>query len=311
MADWKTTARYYPFSRFVRETFGCKVRKITVNGGFSCPNRDGTIGVGGCSFCVNESFSPAANREPLPIREQVAQAIAQAKGRGRDEKFMVYFQPFTNTYADVATLKKRYDEAVAHEDVVALAIGTRPDCVPDEVLDLVESYTSRCQVWIEYGLQSAHDHTLDRINRGHGWTEFQNAVTLTHPRAILVCAHVILGLPGETRDDMRQTANRLAALDIDGVKLHHLAIVRGSPLEEEHRRGLVPTLTSHEYASLAADMLERLPETVVVQRLVGDTRGGLLVAPVWSETKQQVLAAITQELGQRDSCQGALWRPSQ
>ena len=311
LADWQTTTRYYPFSRFVRETFGCKVRKVVVNGGFSCPNRDGTIGGGGCSYCVNESFSPAADKQPLPIHEQVAQAIAQARERGREEKFMVYLQPFTNTYADVATLKSRYDEAVAHEEVVALAIGTRPDCVPDDVLDLIESYTARGQVWIEYGLQSASDRTLERINRGHGWAEFEDAVTRTRPRGILVCAHVILGLPGETRDDMRETANRLAALGIDGVKLHHLAIVRGSPLAEEFRRGLVPTLTSRDYASLAADMLERLPETVAVQRLVGDTCGDLLIAPVWAETKQQIIAAITEELAQRGSCQGALWRLGQ
>ena len=311
MADWKTTARYYPFSRFLRETFGSRVRKITVNGGFSCPNRDGTVGVGGCSFCVNESFSRAADAQPLPIRQQVAQAIAQAKERGRDEKFMVYFQPFTNTYADTKTLKERYDEAVAHEDVVALAIGTRPDCVPDEVLDLIESYTSRGQVWVEYGLQSSHDRTLDRINRGHGWAEFEDAVTRTRPRGILVCAHVILGLPGEKRDDMRETASRLAAVGIDGIKLHHLTIVRGSTLEADHRRGLVPTLTSRDYVSLAADLLERLPATVVVQRLVGDTRGGLLVAPIWEETKQQVIAAITAEFGRRDTRQGALWEGDQ
>lgn len=318
LIDWESTTRYYPFSRFLRENFGCKVRKITVDGGFTCPNRDGTVGAGGCAYCVNRSFSPAVQGERLSIREQVARGIQRVRGprgvetqqaaryeRG-DTKFIVYFQPFTNTYADVQTLRQRYDDAVAHEGVVGLAIGTRPDCVPDEVLDLIESYTSRFQVWLEYGLQSAHDRALDRINRGHHWAEFADAAARTQGRGIYICAHVILGLPGETREDMKQTAERVGSLGIDGIKLHHLAIVKGSRLEREYGQGAIETLSCQDYVSLAADFLERLPSTVVVQRLVGDTYGDLLVAPKWLEAKPQIIAAITAELGRRGSHQGAL-----
>lgn len=306
LADWKSTTRYYPFSQFLRENFGCRVRKITVDGGFTCPNRDGTVGSGGCAYCVNRSFSPAVQGGRLSVREQVARGIQRIPGRRGDTKFIAYFQPFTNTYAELPILRQRYDEALEHEAVVGLAIGTRPDCVPDEVLDLVQSYTSRCQVWLEYGLQSAHDHTLDRINRGHHWAEFEDAVARTRGRGIYVCAHVILGLPGETPAHMRQTAERTAALGIDGIKLHHLAIVKGSRLEQSYRHGEITMLDCEQYVSVTADFLERLPATAVVQRLVGDTYGDLLVAPVWWKTKPQIIAAITAELRRRGSHQGAL-----
>ena len=306
MDDWKSTTRYYAFSRFLRETFGCEVRRITINGGFGCPNRDGTVGVGGCTFCVNPSFSPAADGEATSIREQVLGAISKARERGFTGKFLVYFQPFTNTHADVAALRSRYDEALCHDDLVGLALGTRPDCVPNDVLDLVRSYTGRYQVWLEYGLQSCHDRTLDRVNRGHHWDAFVDAVARTNARGILVCAHLILGLPGETHDDIRQTAERVAELGIDGVKLRQLDIVEGAPLAEEYRRGKVATLSCEEYVSLAADFLERVSGSVVVQRLAGETRGGSLIAPKWQESKSQVLSAITNELRDRGTWQGAV-----
>ena len=309
MHDWKTTTRYYPLRRFFRETLGCDVRKVTVNGGFGCPNRDGTIGEGGCSFCVNESFSPVAADDAPNIRKQVLGAISQAESRGGAGKFLVYFQPFTNTHAEVDTLRAGYDEALCHDDIVGLSIGTRPDCVPDEVLDLVQSYTDPYQVWLEYGLQSCHDATLDRLNRGHHWDAFADAVERTKGRGILVCAHVILGLPGETREHMRQTAERLADVGVDGIKLRQLVIVKGAPIEAEYQRGEVATLTCEEYVSLAGDFLERLPESTVVQRLVGDTSDDLLVAPKWQESKSQVLSAITEELRWRGALQGALWEP--
>jgi len=307
-SDWQTTTRYYGFAKYLRDQFDRPVRKITVDAGFGCPNRDGTIGVGGCSFCVNDSFSPATGMAALSVRDQIVKGIkrSDASGASADTAFIVYFQPFTNTHADVQTLRQAYGQALCGDRVVGLAVGTRPDCVPDEVLDLIQGYTEHSQVWIEYGVQSSHDRTLDRIGRGHHWDSVVDAVTRTRGRGILVCAHVILGLPGETRDDMRVTAERLALLGIDGIKLHHLAIVRGSRMEAEHERGEITLLASDEYASLAADLLERLPQHVVVQRLVGDTRGDLLVAPKWDETKQQVIAAITAELQRHGTHQGAL-----
>jgi radical SAM protein (TIGR01212 family) len=305
-SNWKKPPRYHPFSRFLRATLGADVRRVTVNGGFGCPNRDGTIGVGGCTFCVNPSFSPVAEEETLSLREQVTGALARARERGYSGRFFVYFQPFTNTHADVATLRRRYDEALCDDGIVGLAVGTRPDCVPEEVLVCVQSYTDRYQVWLEYGLQSCHDATLCRVNRGHTWGQFVDAVERTKGRGLLICVHAILGLPGETREHMRQTAERVAGLGIDGIKLRQLAIVKGAQMEAEHQRGEIATLTSEEYVSFAADFLERLPASVVIQRLVGDTPGDLLLAPKWEETKSQVLSAITNELRSRGTWQGAL-----
>lgn len=303
--SWKTTTRYYSFTRYLRETFGRPVRKVPVHGGFGCPNRDGTVGRNGCTFCVNAAFSPVAGARWGSPGKQAAQAIARARERGFGGKFLIYFQPFTNTYAPVDTLRRRYDEAVSHPEVVGLAVGTRPDCVPEPVLDLLESYKDRYQVWVEYGIQSAHDETLRRIRRGHDWQAAEDAVTRTRARGLLVCAHVILGLPGETREHMLETACRLAELGIDGIKLHQLAVVEGAPLEAEYRRGHVSPLRCDEYVSLAADVLERLPERVVIQRLVGDTYGDLLVAPQWPQSKAQVVSAVTNELRRRGRWQGA------
>lgn len=301
MNDWTTTTRYYAFSRYLRETFGCKVQKIPVTAGFTCPNRDGAVGTRGCTFCANESFSPAAAQHGESIRGQVLRGMESS----RASKFIAYFQPFTNTYADLDTLRRRYDEALL-PDVIGLAIGTRPDCVADPVLDLIESYTARAQLWLEYGVQSCHDRTLDRIARGHRWCDVVDAVRRTQGRGILICAHIILGLPGESVDDVRVTAERIAELGIDGVKLHHLAVVKGTPLEAEYRAGKIDTLSVEQYVALAADVLERLPGRVVVQRLVGDTRGDWLVAPKWPVAKGQVLSAITCELARRNTHQGSL-----
>jgi len=303
---WLRERRYYPFSCFLRAAFGCKVHKVTIHAGFTCPNRDGRVGVGGCIYCVNASFSHPAKGPMKPIREQVAVGTRFMRERYGAEKFIAYFQAFSNTYADVSTLKARYDEALSvDKDIVGLSIGTRPDCVPDEVLDLVQSYTERYHVWLEYGIQSVHDRTLRIINRGHSLATFEDAIRRTKGRGIRICAHVILGLPGETWDDMMQTAEVVCGLGVDGIKIHHLYVAKDTPLAERHARGEVPTFTVEEYVPLAADFLERISPDIAVQRLVGDTHGGLLVAPIWPKSKPEVFAAIERELARRDSCQGA------
>ena len=297
---------YYPFSEYLRRRFGCKVHKVSLHAGFTCPNRDGTIGVGGCTYCVNESFSPQAGRARRPIREQMRAGMAYMARRYGAEKFLAYFQAFTNTYADVPTLRARYNEAIGFPDVVGLAIGTRPDCVPDDVLDLVQSYTERLEVWIEYGLQSAHDETLDRINRGHHVDAFCDAVERTKGRGIRICVHLILGLPGETRHDMMETARVVREVGIDGIKLHHLYIARGTAMEKEYRAGAVDVFVAQEYVAVACDFLERIPAGVIVQRLVGDTTStSVLVAPTWPYPKSKVLAMITQEFRRRGTTQGS------
>ncbi len=227
------------------------------------------------------------------------------RSRYRAEKFIAYFQAFTNTYADVETLKRCYDEALRFPDVVGLSIGTRPDCVPDDVLDLIQGYASRWHVWVEYGLQSMHDATLDFINRGHHYGDFVDAVRRTRERGINICAHVILGLPDESREDMMETAWGVSSLGVEGIKLHHLYVARGTPLETLYRLGKIHVLSHGEYIELAADFLERISPDITIQRLVGDVTSDMLVAPKWPVSKEVVLRGITEELVRRKSCQGA------
>ncbi len=301
---WLAERRYYSFSDYLRRHFGFKVYKVSIDAGFTCPNRDGTKGVGGCSYCVNASFSPNVGRM-LPISEQVRRGMEFMRRRYGAEKFIAYFQAFTNTYADVQTLKSRYDEAIQFPDVVGLSIGTRPDCVPEEVLELIDGYTERYHVWVEYGLQSIHDKTLDLINRGHHYEEFADAVRRTQARGINTCAHVILGLPGEDWEDMMETARAVSDVGINGIKLHHLYVAKGTPMEKLYRGGELRVVGWEEYVKLAADFLERISPDITVQRLVGDVSSELLIAPKWPVAKAVVLRRITEELIRRDSYQGA------
>ncbi len=304
---WQREERYYSFGRYLRERFQFKVHKIPIHAGFTCPNRDGYKGSGGCTFCANESFSPnARGTSTPPIKEQIRSGKEFLRSRYDAEKFIVYFQAFSNTYADVQTLKSRYDEAMGDEDVIGLSIGTRPDCVSDEVLELINSYTSTHHVWIEYGLQSIHDRTLRRINRCHTYQEFEDAVYRTRTLGgINVCAHVILGLPGEDHSDMMATARKVSVLGIEGIKLHHLYVARDTVLEKEYGLGKVKTMEMEEYVSIASDFLENLSPDITVQRLMGDTRGDSLVSPIWPASKAEVIRAITGELRCRGSFQGA------
>ncbi len=298
--------RFYPYSQFLKERFGCKVYKLTVDAGFTCPNRDGTKGRGGCIYCENSSFSPAAGSR-LSVREQVDKEKRLAEGRYGASRFIAYFQPFSNTYAPVGKLRELHDEALSVEGVVGLSLGTRPDCVPDDVLDYLEGLARRTHLWVEFGLQSSHDETLGLINRGHTFAEFEDAVRRTQGRGIFICVHLILGLPGESREMIRETAARIAGLGIDGVKLHHLHVVRDTVLAQMHAKGGVDLLGMEEYVLLCADVLERLPPWTVLQRFVGDVQGDSLIAPKWNEGKLRVLEAIQEELGRRGTQQGALY----
>lgn len=303
---WLKSHRYYPFSYFLRENFPVKVHKISIHAGFTCPNRDGLAGVGGCTYCANESFSPNVRETIAPIKEQVENGIKFLKRRYGSEKFIAYFQAFTNTYADVDTLKDRYDEALLNKDVIGLSIGTRPDCITDDILELIHSYTEEYHVWVEYGLQSIHDRTLQLVNRGHDYKSFEDAVLLTKQKeGIKICAHVILGLPGEDWNDMMETAGTVSALGIDGIKIHHLYIAKNTAMANDYLKGKIKTMKMEEYVSLACDFLERISADIVIQRLVGDTHGDFLISPVWNATKGEVFAAITNELKHRNSYQGA------
>lgn len=296
--------RYHPFSHFLQKRFGTKVFRVTVDAGLTCPNVDGTVAVGGCVYCDNRSFSPNRRLPRATVREQIDRAMAFLTRRYQADRFLAYFQAATNTYAPVARLRRLYDEALAHPQVVGLAVGTRPDCVPDDVLDLLQRYARDRYVCLELGLQSIHDRSLDWMNRGHHYDAFVDAVRRCQGRGLDLCAHVILGLPGESRADMLATADALAALPVNAVKVHNLHVVRDTPLEAMYRAGSVRVLDFDEYVGLACDFLERLPPGMVIQRLNGDAPPDYLVAPAWCLDKPRVLAAIQAELERRDSWQG-------
>ena len=296
--------RYRDFNSYLREIFGCRVQKITVDAGLNCPNRDGTISTGGCIYCNARGSGTGAHAKGISVKQQLEDGRLYLSRRYKASKFLAYFQSFSNTYAPIEKLKELYDAALSVEGVVGLCIGTRPDCVNEAVLSLLESYSRNYLIWIEYGLQSAHDKTLAIINRGHDFACFRQAIELTKGRNIRICAHVILGLPGETRADMLDTAQRIAESGLDGVKLHLLYVVRGTPMETLYCNGKYRCLEQSEYVDLICDVLERLPENMVIQRLTGDPHPEELIAPQWALKKAQTLSLIQETLEKRDSWQG-------
>jgi radical SAM protein (TIGR01212 family) len=304
----------FTLGKFMRSQFGQRVQKLSIDGGFTCPNRDGTKSKGGCTYCNNRSFSLGVGNDRLSIREQIETQINRVRLRGRRkaELFLAYFQSFSNTYAPVERLRQLYDEALSVPEVVGLDIATRPDCVPDPVLDLLQDYAQRTHLWLELGLESSHDRTLAKINRGHTWAEFESAMRRSSGRGMNLCVHMILGLPGETPEMMRQSATRLGQLMAEveapaiGIKLHHLHIVKGTALAKDYAGGNIATLTPEEYVPLVCDFLERLPEKTVIQRFMGDTLGDTLIAPHWQVAKSQILNAIAAEFGRRGTHPGSL-----
>lgn len=299
-------SRYYDLNTYFRRNFGVRVHKLTVDAGLTCPNRDGRLGWNGCIYCNARGSGTGAYARGISITRQLEESKQAVARRFKAKKFMAYFQSFSNTYAPVDHLRSLYEEALAVEDVIGLSIGTRPDCVNEPVLTLLETYARDHLIWIEYGLQSAHDATLALIRRGHSAAVFEQAVHATAGRGIRICAHIILGLPGETAKHMHATAEFLARLPIDGVKLHLLYVIRGTPMEALYRAGRYRCLEQEEYIRLVCDVLERLPEGVVIQRLTGDPHPGELVAPQWALQKAETLNLIRQEFERRDSRQGML-----
>lgn len=296
--------RYNAFSAALRKRYPFAVRKIPIDAGFTCPNRDGVKATGGCTYCENRSFAPGAVGPPRTIERQIEEAMAFYRERYATEHFIVYFQAYTNTYAPVAELAAIYGRALKFPNVVGMSIGTRPDCVPEAVLDLVAGYAKRMDVWLELGLESSHDRTLAWLNRAHTYAEFEDAVKRASGRGFEIAAHTIFGLPGETREEMLQTAERLALLPVDSVKIHHFYVSRNTVLAEAYARGEFGVMTLDEWAALAADVLERLPESMTIQRLVGELGGRYVVAPLWDVPKHAVLARIEGELERRGTAQG-------
>ncbi len=298
-----TDKRYNQFSAHLKNKFGAKVYKITIDAGFSCPNRDGTISNGGCIFCDDGGSFSQAHSNLLSIEEQVNVGAETLKNRFKAQKFMSYFQAFSNTYKPVGELEKIYNSALKHPDVIGISIGTRPDCIDDEKIKLISSYKDDYYTWVEYGLQSIHDKTLKKINRGHDFDCFLRAYEKTKQAGLNVCAHVIFGL-WESHDEIMQTAQRLATLGIDGVKIHMLCALEGTKLANMYKNGEIDFMSEDEYIQTVCDFLEYLPQTTTIHRLAGNGLSTELIAPRWIGKKLDCLNKIDREFLKRNSWQG-------
>ena len=299
--------RYNDFNTYLRSIFDCRVQKITIDAGLSCPNRNGTISTGGCIYCNARGSGTGAHAKGLSVTDQIIHGKRALSKRYKAKKFIAYFQSFSNTYGPFDRLKILYEQALAIEDVVGLSIGTRPDCVNEQILELLQSYVKKHLVWIEYGLQSANDSTLAFINRGHDVKCFKKAVAATKNRGIKICAHVILGLPNEKKTHVLETARAVSDMEIDGIKIHLLYVVRGTKLDRLYAAGEYRCLEQQQYADLVCDFLEHIPKNMVIQRLTGDPHPEELVAPLWALKKTENMALIKEILEKRDSWQGKLW----
>lgn len=299
---------YHSFSDYLWNKYNRRVLKIPINAGLTCPNRDGTVGSEGCIFCSPDGSATPGMTASMSIEEQIDLAKKSFKRSDPDTRYIAYFQAFTNTYGPLLLLKRLYDLTVARDEVIGLMIGTRPDCLPDEVLDLVASYrTPGFELWLEIGMQSSHDKSLEFLRRGHTNGATIDAVRRAALRDIPVCAHLILGIPGETWQDMMATAAALRDMAVRGVKFHHLHVISGTALERSFREGRIPMLTMKEYVSLLCDFIERLSPEILIHRLSGDREENTLVAPRWGLHKGTVMKAVEDEFVRRGSFQGFLY----
>jgi hypothetical protein len=321
---------YFAYSFYLRQRFETRVQRVSLDAGFTCPNVDGSVATGGCTFCDNRSFSPSRRLPRAGIRGQLDHSIHRMRLRYKNcHHFLAYFQPATNTYAPVERLRPLYEDALAHPQVVGLAIGTRPDCVPDDVLDLLEELANRPRhvaeslrdserasrrdastcagrtyLSVEYGIQTIHDRSLDWMNRGHHHDATIDALGRSHGRGFEIGAHVMLGLPGETHDDMLATARELGRLGVDAVKIHNLYCVKNTPLADQVACGEVQLMERDEYVETIVDFIELLPPTMIVDRISGDAPPDYFIGPSWCLDKQAVRAAVLAEFARRGSWQG-------
>lgn len=315
---------YNSYSAYFRSRFGTRMQKLSVDAGFSCPNRDGTLGTGGCTFCTNEAFNPSYCRRVATITEQLDEGIAFHRRRYRSAAhYLAYFQAYSNTYASLEVLRQRYEEALRHPDVAGIVVGTRPDCVDDRVLDYLASLSKRCYVAVEYGIESCHDRTLLAVNRGHDFACTQRAIRATADRDLPVGGHLILGLPGESRCDILAEVTQLNALPLTTVKLHQLQILKGTPMERQYRddesfRRSLLSFSLDSYISLVCDLLERLRPDLVIERLAGEVPPRFQACPERSFRRpdgrllrnEEIPALVNAELARRGTRQGSLYNPS-
>lgn len=299
LADYVNT-----FGQYLLNKYGQRVHKVALDAGLTCPNRDGSKGIGGCSFCNNASFNPG-QRQPKSIDEQLAAGRRIIPRRTGAHRYLAYFQAYTNTYGDTHTLDRLYRQALNHQDIIGLSVGTRPDCVPSSVLDLLCRYRDQGhEVWLELGLQSAHDRSLQAVNRGHSFRDYEHALNAARSRGLPVCTHLILGLPGENERAMASSFDRVMQLGTDGLKLHPLHVVKGTQLARQWRRNEYRPLTMKHYIRMACDLIEATPSSVIYHRVTGTAPSELLLAPAWCSKKWTVINGIETFLKSRGTRQG-------
>ncbi|MBF0557727.1 MAG: TIGR01212 family radical SAM protein [Nitrospirae bacterium] len=297
--------RYNAFGPWLRKRFGTIVYKVNVDAGFTCPNRDGTLGVTGCIYCNNSSFRPSECKSEIPLSKQIRDGITYLSGRYKASKFLVYFQPYTNTYASVNELADAYGQALAEPGVIGLAIGTRPDCVDPEKIELLQSLAEKHFVLVEYGLQSMYDKSLDYILRGHDYQTFLDAVEMTTGKGIHIGAHIIAGLPTETLDETLAMADELSNLPIGFLKIHQLQIVKNTPLATAYLSDPFPTFAYEEYLDFLVNFVERLSPEIVLQRFFATSPDAILIAPIWGKTRQEIIIDIEKRFAERKAVQGS------
>ncbi len=299
---------YYKFSHFLKQRYGEKVWKICVDAGFSCPNRNPENNSNGCIFCRVDSFSKMQSRQNIDVVEQIDNGIRLAQERFQIQKYIVYFQASTNTYAPLPVLRQLFKNATRHKGVVGLSIATRPDCLPPGVMDLLSEIASETDLWIELGLQSIHDSTLTRINRGHTFKTYTKALTLLKFLPLRICTHVMIGLPGEGHKDIMATADEIAHSGIDEVKIHPLLILRDTSLAKMYNNNKTDVLSLEKYAEWVCDFIERLPPNMVIQRLTAEAPENILIEPRWTLNKHQVFQKVEEKFRKRKSKQGQLFQ---
>lgn len=301
--DWHGK-RYYSFDSFLKNRFGEKIYKVSLDGGFTCPNRDGTIGTGGCIFCSEGGSGDFASDARLSVSDQITQGISLVAAKNPSSRYIAYFQAFTNTYAPVSRLRKLFTEAIEDSRIAALAIGTRPDCLPDNVLALLKELNERKPVFVELGLQTIHPVTAGLIRRGYPLSCFEEAVRNLSSIGVWTVVHLILGLPGETEDMMLESVRYLNSLPIHGVKFSMLHILKGTDLADIYREKPFPVFTMESYVNLILQCIGNLRNDIVIHRLTGDGPKDLLIAPLWSLRKRTVLNNIAHQLKVQDIRQG-------
>lgn len=300
--------RYHTWNYHLRQTFGHKVFKVALDGGFDCPNRDGTVAYGGCTFCSAAGSGDFAGNRVDDLTTQFQDIKEKMHSKWKDGKYMAYFQAYTNTHGPIEELKEKFESVLSQEGVVGISIATRPDCLPDEVVEYLAELNKRTYLWVELGLQTVHERTALLINRAHDYQCYVEGVNKLRKHNIRICSHIINGLPLESYDMMMTTAKEVAKLDVQGIKIHLLHLLKGTPMVKQYEKGKLEFLSLENYVSLVCDQLEILPPEMIVHRITGDGPIDLMIGPMWSVNKWEVLNSIDAELKRRDSWQGKFYR---